>query len=594
MEKGNAHPTRLETPRFVIPPEVDISDYPWQWRTSPYTQSTEELLRPEVDNEPADDSTSISYGEHRCLRHMDGPAVTIPLRLGNREGVDVCIRTNSQGPAGTPSRAVSPVSSRLSMSENGIELHHMHLTLPSAGTKSTDNLVPRNDAGESKEHDQHGTEDTASRERLIPNYKPIPLRWPFQALLVVLIFAVFAFFEYQVRKLPPVRYRALEPGLSYTGMSAGFPAATSASPTQVGKTATATAPVPPVVKMSPSAVPTTALSPTGPTPAKGVVSPALTAGPRILIAAPRPPESAYPSPPASVTAYCGWKPPIWILYRRPGYQTLLGGRPTMIDLPALAEEIGMFTTTDPSWCPCTVLGGNDVWGGRWANDLDGPGWDTNDDGCKSAMNLISSFNSIKTVAFKTDIPALLSERDSKNIAPWDLADLPFQPFWGLPVTNANGDIAFPLEVRTKLFGERHDIFGNKLEGTGATATFFAVCYRGYGVGNCMVDTPIWQTIDHDREFHRDLDISNIPGYIIHGPNFIDRISRVNGIDIIHSIQSINGDIDIVIKRTESDGIGSFISFHGVHEINENNKFKIPSVFAKQPTSAKRCQPECHH
>ncbi|KAK4213799.1 hypothetical protein QBC37DRAFT_285244 [Rhypophila decipiens] len=393
----------------------------------------------------------------------------------------------SRAPAGTYSRAVSPVSSRLSMSQSDIELHEMHFALPFAGTQSTDNLVPVNHPKEPKERDHEEKEDTASIERLIPNYKPIPLRWPFQALLVVLIFAVFAFFEYQVRKLPPVRYRALQPGLSYAGMSAGFPAVTSAFSTQVGETATAT--VPPAVKMSPSAVPKSTVSLTGPTPMDQVHGPTLTSGPRILVAAPRPPESAYPSPPASVTAYCGWKPPIWILYHRPGYQTLIGGRPTIIDLPALAEEIQMFTTTDPSWCPCTVLGGRNVWGGRWANDLDGAVWDTNDDGCKSAMNLISSFNSIKTVAFKTDMPALLSGPDSKNILPWDL---PFQPFWGLPVTNANGDIAFPLEVRTKLFGERHDIFGNKLEGTGATATFLGepCCSSTSGASSCASDIPM--------------------------------------------------------------------------------------------------------
>ncbi|KAM7222661.1 hypothetical protein V8F06_001848 [Rhypophila decipiens] len=350
MEKGKAHPTRLETPRFVIPPEVEISDYPWQRRTSPYTRSTEELLRPEVDNEPADDSTSIFHGEHRSLCHTDGPAVTIPLRLGNCEGVDVRISAPR-----TCSRAVSPVSSRLSMSQNDIELHQMHFALPFAGTQSTDNLVPINHSKEPKERDHEEKEDTASIERLIPNYKPIPLRWPFQALLVVLIFSVFALFEYQVRKLPPVRYRALQPGLSYAGMSAGFPAATSAFSTQVGETATAT--VPPAVKMSPSAVPKSTVSPTGPTPMDQVHGPTLTSGPRILVAAPRPPESAYPSPPASVTAYCGWKPPIWILYHRPGYQTLIGGRPTVIDLPVLAEEIGMFTTTESSWCPCTVLEG---------------------------------------------------------------------------------------------------------------------------------------------------------------------------------------------------------------------------------------------
>ncbi|KAM7222662.1 hypothetical protein V8F06_001849 [Rhypophila decipiens] len=103
------------------------------------------------------------------------------------------------------------------------------------------------------------------------------------------------------------------------------------------------------------------------------------------------------------------------------------------------------------------------------------------------MNLISSFNSIKTVAFKTDMAALLSGPDSKNIQPWDL---PFQPFWGLPVTNANGDTAFHLEVRTKLFGERHDIFGNKLEGTGATATVLGEPCCSSTSGACASDIPM--------------------------------------------------------------------------------------------------------
>ncbi|KAK3381705.1 hypothetical protein B0H63DRAFT_546347 [Podospora didyma] len=152
--------------------------------------------------------------------------------------------------------------------------------------------------------------DEASGQ-LYPDYKPIPLRWPFQAILIAMIAGMIAFLEYEVNKLPPPNYRAL--GLLNNQHIATT--ATSSLHSSQGQVQLSSQP------RTRNGIPN--MTATTKTTASGTVQELATTMSVQLInikiplpspspepsPEPRPPPNSYPAPPRSVSTYCGWGSP---------------------------------------------------------------------------------------------------------------------------------------------------------------------------------------------------------------------------------------------------------------------------------------------
>ncbi|KAK4209957.1 hypothetical protein QBC37DRAFT_323066 [Rhypophila decipiens] len=456
--------------------EIDITDY--HRPPSAYTQSNEELLAADTHPDPNEDSASENAASLTDAPTDVSAANPPPIRL-ELAAIKSSRTTIERVPTiSNPSGFTSPRNgdeflqvstwSRQGVSEDDIELDDFAVTC--AGTHSTDNLVPLpSEVAELVDRPQpqklphnSGTPDRVE-SRTVPNYKPAPLRWPFQLLLVAMIAAMFGFLEYQVHDLPPPRYKALQLDLKEgsnilpTTAATGTPTARPITTLVIQAT--------PLPKGSAVVATETHIQTSEDGPYMLVNDRRLRVRkPLKLIPAPtpRPESSEYPSPPGVVTAYCGWNRPKWF------QDVFIMNRPEWAAISTFAyisEQISMFTTTDPSWCPCTITKGAVFFPASW---------DTNDEGCRSVFNLISTMNTMDyknhvwnqpTKALSEPVPfRMVTEPPSAVAVPW-----------GYPKTNAEGELMLPLEVRTPKF-ELRDVFGNQLVDRNTTATF-PVSYR---------------------------------------------------------------------------------------------------------------------
>ncbi|KAK4207936.1 hypothetical protein QBC37DRAFT_255872, partial [Rhypophila decipiens] len=281
----------------------------------------------------------------------------------------------------------------------------------------------------------------------IPDYKPVPLRTPFLVFLFVFIAGTFAFLEYQVHDLPPLRYSVIKQ--DGAGRAKQQDTSESIELNSIGKTPTST----PTWQISLPHTPVSFVTITRAAPAR-----------RALMRAPepepdaRPPDTVYPSPAAPVS-YCGWYPPRWI--NDGASQYLLWN---------LQEYIQTFVTDDPSWCPCRAS--MEKWGSEEIeNELHylHDWWDTDDEGCKSVMIAIESVNYYKWGLIYTPAAVTGEETEYRYYSYSTPPPQASSQIWPLPSKAAGGDIMLPMVVRTA-GTEVMDVFGNKVKPT-ETATF---------------------------------------------------------------------------------------------------------------------------
>ncbi|KAM7201126.1 hypothetical protein V8F33_003538 [Rhypophila sp. PSN 637] len=336
----------------------------------------------------------------------------------------------------------SPRVSVMTVSEYEIELDP--LPLPPAGAWSTDKLIPTH--GENQ-LDKANVVQLASSwtppitTPLRPNYKPIPLRWAYQVLLLILIAGFFVFLEYETRLLPEPKFHAFIPHPLRVSSQSGqhiqprsWPKGRWAEETQ--SRAGTTKPTR-----------TTKWERSGP----------ITATPARAIYArdPIPPESDYPKP-EDGGRYCFWYPPQW------RFQNLLNYYP-------MAEYIQFFEVSednkDVPLCPChdviyTVNGEERVRLG------------SADEYCDAVINAIKTLSVMEDRQFsywQGGYPYATS------FSWWRGPDrywktppqLTRPPPWIYPSFAPNGDIFLPLEKRTTAPGPNgeavSDVFGRKLE-----------------------------------------------------------------------------------------------------------------------------------
>ena len=407
----------------------------------------------------------------------------------------------------------------LEMSENDIKLDY--LTFPSATTYSTDRLIPIPDGekepvnlvSETQWHSGSFSGSTSAPlptnlESSLPNYKPATLRWPFQVFLFVIIAGMFGFLEYQIYDLPPLHYTALQ-------FSPDDRAVLKAAPitaTSTGDSRTKTTPVMEGAKPLPKswlAEPTATQLLPGKTPVSIWGQQGPTPRPKIFVPDPDPRLSSpvYPNP-VRVKTYCGWGRPSWEVYQLVTSRLTQTGphvKSLTVDWVQWAnkdwvttqeawiqEQIPVFTTSDSSWCPCTVQA---ILQGNWDSSGfsshpnqgdDSRPWETDDTNCESAMNAISSFNKLKT---STNLGSVIDRglpMNTKIVYQTPPPNPFFQPSWVFPTTNGKEDVAFPLEFRAQS-STTHDVFGNKVDSESSAPFAGTVC--------CVSGTPIaWQGV----------------------------------------------------------------------------------------------------
>jgi len=485
--------------------EITIADY--HRRPATHTQSTDELLPPETHLE-SDEVSVISYDSatpenlptsfnRETPEAIESvPSIQLRIAITEFEGdktENQCTPPESsaknseqnvsktqdnyechENPNHDPSRGEvapsSPPRLRIGVSEDDIELEHF--ALPVAGTRSVDRLVPLPNVEPEPEtpitkENNHGHCSASGLHQITtpgPNYKPLPLRWPFQVFLVALIAGMCAFLEYQIHNLPPIHYQALQIGPPNQNLL--LPIKTAVTPTHTPAWLDETthiikaSPLPKGVLVAPT---TTRMQVETPVDNRRRYGRAPTPAPKIFAPAPDPRlrESDYPHPGRRVTAFCGWGRPRWLLNEEhgdsPNFNSYL-----------IIERMFGFITNDPSWCPCTVNDPLDT--GAWT----AMSWETNDRGCRSAMKAVDAFDAKKrhiTPWYHVDKSGWTNSsafgwRWAFTTPPSDL-----RPWWGYPSTNLDGDVLFPVEIRTPRL-EMVDIFGNRAERS-KTATFLS-------------------------------------------------------------------------------------------------------------------------
>ena len=437
-----------------------------------------------------------------------GPITPIPgidstsLPGGGRV-VRVVMETNLAPPSNAPE---CPVFLGANMSEYDIELES--LAPPDNGTYSTDRLIPPSGSTNSlPPADGASTQpETQSMTRTapVPNYKPIPLWWPFSMFLVAVLASLFAFLEHQIHTLLPPHHTLLD-----VDHPMGFANKTHEvhSPT---KTTLLVRPRGTVLGRGETDVTPFRIQPLTGSAAQTSIS---SRNPTITLRArARPPESSYPTPFVPVHTYCGWVAPTWSV------AVFVDGSPytTACTSPVdncwvltvsveVIETIETFQTDDPSWCPCRLgyeahtFSSWGVAGTRYGED-----WDSTDEGCKSAMLAIASLNrgylrnfaEQTTFTIHSQLKAPLLNGDSGNIlGPGNLRlgryELTIPPtdlgpgiapntrgrLWPYPSTNAMGVVFMPLMTRSAGLGYDSDAFGNHVEPT--ESALFADSWHSY-------------------------------------------------------------------------------------------------------------------
>ncbi|KAK3372663.1 hypothetical protein B0H63DRAFT_439963 [Podospora didyma] len=340
---------------------------------------------------------------------------------------------------------------------------------PATGTYSTEELITSPTVAQPR-WDAFGTR-ARSTTRPTPrkaldgdrlNFKPIPLLWPFQAVMLLLIAGFFVFLEYEVHILPHPNFEPLE-------VSAPGPLSMAEIRYLNETTATKTIVQARGQNMSPDPDP-------------------------------RQSQSAYPTPGIEyITTYCGWGAPQW-LASIPGYMENWKGQSAMYlswdDNSfgfSVVESIRTFTTSNPSWCPCGLRKVSQQSGEAW--DLPETQWQTTEKACESVMNLVMSLNNLarsgkrtlsvsykpfywpveKTMARKGGPYAdWYSSISAHGFSTWPAENIwtappPFSPTWVFPTSDTKGNVLIPLEARTSVSGR--DVFGNTLGAAPFTGLF---------------------------------------------------------------------------------------------------------------------------
>ncbi|KAH8896291.1 hypothetical protein GQ53DRAFT_819408 [Thozetella sp. PMI_491] len=286
------------------------------------------------------------------------------------------------------------------ISEVVIELDD--LPLPCDGTQSTDNLIPRPDAEDFLERpvltppSARGPSPTFPP---VPDYKPIPLRWPFQVFLLLCLGGVFAFLEYEVRSLPMPEFEALnDRGLS-TSLNQGVNASLA------GRDKNST---PEFISTSSMTTPTF-------TTAGLVIREPLVAIPT-PDPDPRRPKTDYPPGDHRFSTWFQWGSPKWLEKQNWDIIAVVRHVPLWCypGNVVIQEVIPTTYTDDPSWCLVYPLitgeevDGNDGSSIFQAEDLDGVD-KAADKGCESIIKLIYAYNKLAKRTFSQSATRQWSE-----------------------------------------------------------------------------------------------------------------------------------------------------------------------------------------
>lgn len=132
------------------------------------------------------------------------------------------------------------------------------------------------------------------------------------------------------------------------------------------------------------------------------------------------------------------------------------------------EVIDTFITDDKSWCPCKIDSGiasERQFPGRWGFALTLSDWgDSNDQGCKSVMVAIQSFNNYK---ISWDLTTHSASYWMGNVMDrhviYTTPPLPRRGYWTYPRTERNGDIMIPLVTRLAGPDFTRHVFGNEVQ-----------------------------------------------------------------------------------------------------------------------------------
>ncbi|KAM7195028.1 hypothetical protein V8F33_006897 [Rhypophila sp. PSN 637] len=418
---------------------------------------------PQTMVEPVEEGTSLTPSERRSSTGSDlgsnSSQLLSPLPILSSSSAT---ELNLNGPALSETRAtVCPIADGY---QDEIELQ----TLSAVRTET----VPA-DATQDEQRKVHPRSGSVPRElgdKPIPDYLPIPLRWPFQVLLLCLMAGIFAFVEYELRDLPPLHYRALDFSPP-TGLQERVPPLSAE----------------PVMKSAIQATATTSraayLSSTG-TNKDGFLRLAMAPEPT---PDPRPPEESFPTPGNWARRYCGWSAPKWQIIKVFG-PVGFGSGYMLYHQADLREYFDFFSTDDQSWCPCDI-DSVDASNNEWGRGL----WRTNDKGCEEAMLLLVSANAYKTKKVaQTLLP--FEGWDFQPLQVWsDTAPpLPTSGFWLYPQTNVQGNILLPLEIRTAT-AKMHDGFG-KVIAPGETGHFPQAYHKKWLNDQIDNTAPCWEEL----------------------------------------------------------------------------------------------------
>jgi len=401
-----------------VPPEEDITcrGMPPSQRPGAWSESTERLLETQSLRSAGSTSSYPSYTVDPTLRK----SVSVSIRVG--------LRRSQSGLSNPPRESVDVTTcSRSLPSGDGIELENLP---PGTAWHSTDRLIPSRPAS-------HGPKKDLDIE--IPNYKPVPLRWPFQVFLILLMGGLFAFFEYQMHRLPPEQIKLLQFSL----------------PKPVGTTSFTSVPLTAATKA--------ALTRRGGNAAVAAAAPNPTPEP-----IPIPPESLYPAPAIAITTHCSWAAPIIIHYEEADVSERRHW---------FGEVISVDETEEESWCPCRVTEFLEDETDDTALHLREA--ESDDKGCNSVMRAITSYASAHSTTWST------LHETSSSVGFYETffnrvaaeSDIPSRirdkVAWPLASIGNDGQIMMPLEIRTGIAGagSNYDVFGDSVQPPRYTGLF---------------------------------------------------------------------------------------------------------------------------
>jgi hypothetical protein len=325
----------------------------------------------------------------------------------------------------------------------------------------------------------------------LPNYKPLPLRWPYQLLLLLCIAGVFAFFEYEIRILPTPRFEAL-----------GTWDAMEALPSSLNAQSSESSVTPPMptrrdafqfpVQTSTATMELTG-SPTIPLPEQMQQTTRFLQNRAKLTPSPdpspRPPESDYPDPDGKLYTYLGWGPPVWVESKGPCETCHF-----------ISETIPIFYTDDHSWCPVQydwrlpLKRAVDETQSNISTRFLRNSYVTPDEGCASIINVLFTYHLFwvhSTQAITDSFPS------TWETTTWT-ASPPTPVPWLLPTTDSDENILLPLSTAGPQDWSgvlrRYDVFGNEMQSP------YLGLRPAYPLGSrtLATDSVIWWTLPMSR------------------------------------------------------------------------------------------------